>query len=189
LTDEENEKLDTRIKKLVDEKLGKKDCKDFLVRQLGQAGYDKLIATLNNQGLRYSAERSKDITVEEADLFDNPDIRLGLTKLIAGAKDARKRRAWQAQLDQLDWSVSKYASYIGVHAIVGRANGQPVVYYNSFNKITTIVHENLHISTGLKDVALAKALGLTDEQGKDYTDYRKASAAISQELINKSCTN
>ncbi len=33
------------------------------------------------------------------------------------------------------------------------------------------MHENLHISTGLKDVTLAKAIGLKDEQGKDYTDY------------------
>jgi hypothetical protein len=190
LTDEENEKLDTRIKKLVDEKLGKKDCKDFLVRQLGQAGYDKLIATLENQGLRYSAERSTDITVEQAELF-GANARQSLTILSdkKNTKDARKRQEYKDKLEQLNWSVSKLASRIGVHAILGRANGQPVVYYNSFKKITTIVHENMHISTGLGDVGLAKALGLKDEKGNYYTETYKASASISQALIDKGCTN
>ena len=191
LTDEENRELDTRIDKLIKEKLPKKSCKDFLIGRLGQAGYDKLIETLRNQGLRYSALRSTDITVEEADLYNNLNIRRDLIYWSDRRNTRRRadRERYERQLEQLDWSVSRFSRSIGIHAILGRADGQPVVYYASFKKITTILHENLHISTGLKDIPLAAALGLKDEGGRDFTDLRKASAAISKALIEKGCTN
>lgn len=71
---------------------------------------------------------------------------------------------------------------------MGIVNGNRVVFYRSFKKIATIVHENVHISTGLNDVGLAKALGLKDELGNFYTDTFKASRAISQALIDNGST-
>jgi len=191
LTDKENRELDTRIEKLINDKLPRKSCKDFLIGRLGQSGYNKLIETLRNQGLRYSALRSTDITVEEADLYNNLDVRQALIYLSdrRNTRDGRKRDEYKDMLESLDWSVSRFAKSKRVHAILGRANGEPVVYYASFKKITTILHENLHISTGLKDIPLAAALGLKDDGGNDFTDLRKASAAISKALIEKGCTN
>ena len=107
----------------------------------------------------------------------------------SNTKDYKKRQDYKDQLEQLDWSVSRFAKHVGARAILGRLNGRTVIYYASFKKITTIVHENLHLSTGLKDVPLASALGLKDEQGKEYTDIPQASAAISQALIENGCTN
>lgn len=190
LTDDENNDLDKRIKKLVDEKLSKKNCRDFLIRQLGESGYKKLVETLKNQGLRFSARRSTDITVEEAGLY-GVNARRSLTLLSDKnyTDDPIKRREYRQALERLDWSVSKWASRVGIHAVLGTVNGDRVVFYNSFKKITTIVHENLHLSSGLGDVGLAKALGLKDEAGNDYADTFKASAAISRALIASGCTN
>ena len=150
----------------------------------------QLIATLENQGLRYSAERSTDITVEQAELY-GPNARQNLTYLSdkKNTKNSIVRGEYQQKLERLDWSVSKWADRVGIHAVLGTVNGDQVVFYNSFKKITTIVHENLHISSGLGDVGLAKALGLKDANGKDYIDTYKASSAISQALIDKGCTN
>lgn len=126
----------------------------------------RLIEHLEDKSSRFSAQNSIDITVEEAGILGPP---LGeLLKLPAGqAKDAA--------IAVRGWSVSEYTKKVGgFHAIKG-SNGR--IYYAILDRTTIIIHDNLHLSTGLADIELADKLGLGN-----FSTIAEASAAISSAL-------
>lgn len=129
---------------------------------------------------RFSGPRSKDITVEQSGL-EGPNIRQNLEKLPPS-------QARDAELALLDKSVSfwfdnRYGKNSTIHAAVATGASNPAtVYYRDFG-VTTTLHENLHISTGLNDVDLADKLGL-----KHNGTTPSASEAISQGLKDNSCS-
>ena len=173
-------RLDRRIKK-IEEKLKSERCKEFLADKLGEAGLSKLVDTLKDQSLRYSARRSKDVTVEDAGVF-GANARSAIEAELRTARGQRKRDL-EIMRGELPLSVSEWV-YLpknrGVSAFVA---ANRAVYYVDFNSVTTIIHENLHVSTGLGDVALAARLGLGT-----FSNAREASPKISEKLQQMGCT-
>ncbi len=161
LTQEENNKLDKRIGKIV-KRLETKKCKEFLEgkNRKGQGvSIADLKAQLTNQSLRFSGPNSTNITAAQAGLTSNQ---------LTGS-----------------WTVSEWFKRNGglngiIQAAVGSGGS---VYYRNFNSVTTILHENLHVSEGLGDIALANRLGLIHSG-----NVESASQAISAALILNGCT-
>ncbi len=154
LTVKENEKLDKRIAKIKDQ-LKKEKCKKFL--ESHGISISDLNAQLDDQSKRFSGPKSTNYTVAEAGLDGDPST-----------------QNWTVST----WFKKKYGGRI--QAAVG-SNDR--VFYKNFNSVTTILHENLHVSTGLGDVALANKLGL-----KHDGTVASASPAISAALIANGCT-
>lgn len=174
LTKEENDKLDRRLIK-IKEQIAKDKCREFLEKQLGKDAVSKLNAQLDDQSKRFSGPNSTNYTVEEAGFYGENARQEAIENL--------KGLGLQSRLTELNSSVSDWLNAPGqkkVQAIVG---SQGRVFYVNFNSVTTIIHENLHVSTGLSDIPLAEKLGL----GK-FKDYKKASQAISKILRKKGCT-
>ncbi len=177
LNDKEKKKLDKKIKK-INKKLDKKKCREFL-EKLGDDAISKLRAKLADKSNLFSAKRSTEITVEEAGLLRDDDGNFHTTENVAKKPAGRAR---DTTLKVLKWSVSKWfkKSYNGkVRAIVGRGGS---IYFNKFSA-TTILHENLHRSTGKNDLDLADALGL-----KHNGTIPLASQAISKALKDHGCS-
>ena len=177
LNDKEKKKLDKKIKK-INKKLDKDKCRKFL-ETLGSDAISRLRAQLNDKSNLFSAKRSTDITVEQAGILKGDDgnflTREGVENMPAG-------QARNATLAVLKWSVSKWfkEAHSGkVRAAVGRGGS---VFFKKFGS-TTILHENLHRSTGLGDVALANKLGL-----KNNGTIPSASQAISKALKENGCS-
>lgn len=91
-------------------------------------------------------------------------------------------QAQNAALAVLGWSVSEWfeKTYGGrVQAAVG-SGGR--IFYKNFGS-TTVLHENLHVLTGMNDVDLANKLGLTHNGTTE-----SASQAISAALKANGCS-
>ena len=190
LNNEENAALDERIEILVNNKLVGETCKDFLIDKLGKKGYEKLVRTLQNKGIRYSARRSENITVDQAGLLGVNARRVAQINL-NNANAPNDKSYWRNVLENLDLPVSKWIrlkANRGIRAIVSRGSDDVYIgiFYVKFDKITTVLHENLHLSTNLGDKDLALKLGLTED---DISKAKGASPAISQLLIDKKCSN
>lgn len=62
------------------------------------------------------------------------------------------------------------------------------VVYRSFERVRTVLHENLHVSEGLNYVDLATRPGLKMQNGEACTDRNLASQAISAAFTQHKCT-
>lgn len=176
LTAKEHAKLDKNIIK-IKKKLEKEKCKDFLESH-GISRSD-LLGQLDDQSLRFSGPRSTDITVEEAGLLGE-----NARETIEALDPVTEKQARDSSLAVLGWSVSKWFKNNGglngtVRAAVGTGRR---VFYRSFG-MTTTLHENLHVSTKLKDIPLADKLGL-----RHSGTTESASEAISKALKARGCS-
>ncbi|MEZ5306352.1 MAG: hypothetical protein R2684_04320 [Pyrinomonadaceae bacterium] len=190
LNDEENNKLDGLIKDLLDSNLVKDRCKQWLIEKLGVDGYTSLIETLNDKGLRYSGTRST-ISVEDSGIFPS-DRREKLQALADGAENPNYRASFLNEIANLDMPLNEWLSLTAenkrIRAIVSYKTN--AIYYVTFDSKTTVLHENMHLSTGLNDVDLAAKLGITENEILDqYSANGSPSAAISKKLKDRGCTN
>ncbi|MEZ5306562.1 MAG: hypothetical protein R2684_05375 [Pyrinomonadaceae bacterium] len=189
LNEEENKELDKRVNTLVDEKLKNDSCQKWLIERLGKDGYDKLIETLKDKGVRFSGKRST-ISVEDSGIYGATG-RADLEQLRDAAPAGPARDMYQNQINELSEPLNQYLTKPGrkhIRAIISRTT--KAVYYMSFRRITTVLHENMHLSTGLDDPSLAEKLGITPEEIADENyGNGEASTAISKKLIEKKCSD
>ena len=139
---------------------------------------DQLIAALDNQQA-FSGPASTNISTQEAGILGPVDkTATGMARTILE--------------EELTWSVGEYfGNRPRTKAMTAIFGANPNhVYFRSkewSDKQWLIVHEALHSTTRMGDIALAGALGLKDGNGKPFTTTDAAGAAITEALRANGC--
>ncbi len=183
LNEKERKKLEENRRKLK-ENIQKQKCKDFLENYLGAKILTDIASTLDSHQA-FSGPRSTDLTVVEAGILSANEVARMNQIIQAGGPAARSAQY------EMNRSVAQFFSDNNgqhgrkVEAAVGNYNGNPnTAFYRGFEGVK-ILHEALHIATGLGDDDLAKKLGI------DITpfggDSQLASQAITKKLKENGC--
>ena len=176
LTEKQKKELDKNINKVKGKinktnKKGKRSkCREFLESHgISIANLERVLDTHE----RYYGPGSTN-TVEESGL-EGPNARQRAEGLEGQARTA--------QLGLLDRTVKEWFQFNpNVQAAVATGAGNPAtVYYRTFGT-QQVLHESLHIATGLNDINLANKLGLTYNGTRDG-----ASMAIDRALKDNGC--
>ena len=183
-----NEKEARRFKKKVakiNRRIREKPCQDFLTAHLGDSIIEDISEKLAEHQA-FSGPRSSGIKAFDAGLYGN----FWIVK-IRSLADSPDSPVAQAARYTRDRSVSELFrdSHGGngrsMEAAVANYNGNPnTAFYRSMSSVG-VLHEMLHVATGLGDKDLAVKLGIDITSFKG--DYELASDAITEALKHNHC--
>ena len=178
LNDRERRRFDNAVNMINTRILRRDRCRQFLEdHNINPAD---VTATLNSHQA-YSGPRSTNISVRDAGLWSPEQIQRIESLPPGGARDAG--------LYEMNRSVSQYfRDNNGRHgrttqaAVAAYSSNPNSAYYRNFSPVT-MLHESLHIVTGLGDTDLAVRLGLNPTG-----ESERNSAAITRALRENGCS-
>jgi YD repeat-containing protein len=181
LTDEEKQKFDGNVDK-IDKKIRNGRCKEFLESIFGSQIADGITQTFRTQQA-FSGPRSTGISVLESGIYSPESL---AEMFFNGVRDPGFAGRVVALLNKsvAQWFADNKGSRT-VGAVTVDYYGNPnTVFYRSFDA-QKMLHEALHIVTGLGDDELAAALGV--DISKFQGDSELSSASINQKLKEAGC--